>query len=124
VTVSSPSFFDEARKLVELVGPECPISRISGQAFAIPLTKFSRVPFGPQFMRAAPVRLQGRTIMNRSTLTTTALLGLAVGTALPQAGFAQAPVLPNGIYQLDLAKSKYSPGPSPKSNTLYFAGEG
>jgi len=33
-------------------------------------------------------------------------------------------LLPTGIFQLNLAKSKYSPGPPPKSQTLNFQGEG
>ena len=61
--------------------------------------------------------------MNRRTtlmLTSVTLLGLAIG--IPQTAFAQSdPLL--GIWQLNLAKSKYS-GPAPKSGTLYFQGEG
>jgi hypothetical protein len=52
----------------------------------------------------------GRKIMNRRTLTTMVLLGLAVATAFPQIACAQTdPFL--GTWQLNLAKSKYSPGP-------------
>ena len=52
--------------------------------------------------------------MNRRTFTTTALLGLAVATALPQAGLAQSnPWL--GMWKLNLAKSTYPPGQAPKS---------
>jgi hypothetical protein len=53
--------------------------------------------------------------MKRPTLTTIALLGLAVAfaTAFPQTGFAQNdPAI--GTWKLNLAKS----GPAPKSNTL------
>jgi hypothetical protein len=61
--------------------------------------------------------------MNRRTLTTMALLGLAVVTALPQIAFAQTdPFL--GTWQLNLAKSKYSPGPAPKSLTDNVQAEG
>ena len=61
--------------------------------------------------------MKRRTIL---TLTVITLLGLA---ALPQTGFAQsAPA--TGLWQLNLAKSKYSPGPSPKSGTIYVRGEG
>ena len=63
--------------------------------------------------------------MNRRALTTIALALLAVlfATALPRIGFAQSdPLL--GMWQLNLAKSKYSPGPSPKSGTIYVRGEG
>jgi hypothetical protein len=45
------------------------------------------------------------------------LLGVPVATVLPQIAFAQTdPFL--GTWQLDLAKSKYSPGPPPKSRTV------
>jgi len=55
-------------------------------------------------------------------LTGMTLLGLAM-VALPQVGFAQSdPWL--GTWQLNLAKSKYSPGPPPKSNTANIQGEG
>jgi hypothetical protein len=63
--------------------------------------------------------------MNRSTklvLTMTALLGLAVATALPQIGFAQSNMI--GTWKLNLAKSTYNPGPPPKSNTLNIQAEG
>jgi hypothetical protein len=49
-------------------------------------------------------------------------LGLAV-VALPRAGFAQSdPFI--GTWQLNLAKSKFSPGPGPKSATMNVQGEG
>jgi hypothetical protein len=53
----------------------------------------------------------------RSTLMLTGItLGLAVA-AFPQVSFAQSdPFM--GTWQLSLAKSKYSPGPSPKSSTV------
>jgi hypothetical protein len=57
------------------------------------------------------------------TLTTIALLGLAVATVLPQIAFAQTdPFL--GTWQLNLAKSKYTPGPPPKSLTVNIQAEG
>jgi hypothetical protein len=63
----------------------------------------------------------------RSTLnlTTIALLGLAAlfATALPQIGFAQSDPL-IGTWKLNLAKSTYSPGPPPKSQTATFQAEG
>jgi hypothetical protein len=66
---------------------------------------------------------KGRNIMNRRTmLTGMTLLGLAIAT-LPQHGFAQSN-LDNGLWQLNVAKSKFSPGPPPKSTTLYIQGEG
>src|SRR3989442_70870 len=67
--------------------------------------------------------LIGRNIMNRRTFTTTALLGLAVATALPQAGLAQSnPLI--GTWKLNLAKSKYSPGPPPRSGTSIWEAVG
>jgi hypothetical protein len=53
----------------------------------------------------------------RSTLMLTGItLGLAVA-AFPQVSFAQSDPFV-GTWQLSLAKSKYSPGPSPKSSTV------
>jgi hypothetical protein len=50
------------------------------------------------------------------------LLGLAIG-GFPQIGFAQTdPLL--GLWQLNLAKSKFSPAPPYKSLTAYWQGEG
>jgi hypothetical protein len=50
------------------------------------------------------------------------LLSLAIG-GFPQVGFAQTdPLL--GLWQLNLAKSKFSPAPPYKSMTAYFQGEG
>ena len=62
--------------------------------------------------------------MRRTTLTLTgmALLGLAI-VALPQPSFAQSDPLA-GLWQLNLAKSKYTPGPPPRSQTVYIQGEG
>jgi hypothetical protein len=59
------------------------------------------------------------------TLTTIALLGLAVlfTTALPQIGFAQSDPL-IGTWKPNLAKSTYSPGPPPRSQTASFQAEG
>jgi hypothetical protein len=64
-------------------------------------------------------------IMTRRTtfmLTSMALLGLAVA-ALPQAGLAQSdPGI--GTWKLNLAKSTYSPGPPPRSQTITTQAEG
>jgi len=49
-------------------------------------------------------------------------LGLAIA-AWPQAGVAQSDFL-SGLWQINVAKSKYDPGPPPKSQTVYFQGEG
>jgi hypothetical protein len=50
------------------------------------------------------------------------LLSLAIG-GFPQIGFAQTdPLL--GLWQLNIAKSKFSPAPPYKSMTTYFQGEG
>ena len=64
--------------------------------------------------------------MNRRTtltLTGMALMGLAFG-ALPQLASGQQSDPFVGLWQLNLAKSKYTPGPAPKSQTLYVQGEG
>jgi len=63
--------------------------------------------------------------MNRRVLTTMMLRFLAVlfAAALPQSGFAQSNPLV-GTWKLNLAKSKFSPGPSPRSSTLTFQAEG
>jgi hypothetical protein len=64
--------------------------------------------------------------MNRHTtfmLAGMTLLGLAIAALPPQVGFAQSdPWL--GTWQLNLAKSKYSPGPLPKSLTVTIQEEG
>jgi hypothetical protein len=58
--------------------------------------------------------------MNRgSILTLTAILAVALATALPQIGFAQSDSSA-GTWKLNLAKSKYSPGPPPRSSTLTY----
>jgi hypothetical protein len=56
--------------------------------------------------------------MNRRTFTTMAMLFSAVvfTTTLPQAGFAQSNPLV-GTWKINLEKSKYSPGPLPRSVT-------
>ena len=65
---------------------------------------------------------QGGTIMNRRTtfITGMALLGLAI--AVPQPVFAQSSPFV-GTWQLNLAKSKFSPGPA-VSGTLNLQTEG
>jgi hypothetical protein len=55
-------------------------------------------------------------------LTGMALVGLAMVT-LPQLGFTQSSPL-IGTWKLNLDKSKYSPGPPPRSNTLSWTQEG
>jgi hypothetical protein len=62
--------------------------------------------------------------MNRPTtimLFDITLLVLALA-ASPQVSFAQANVVPNGVFQLNVAKSKF-PGAPLKSQTLYFEGQ-
>jgi hypothetical protein len=55
--------------------------------------------------------------MNRRTFTIMAMLFSAVvSTTLPQASFAQSNPLV-GTWKLNLEKSKYNPGPLPKSLT-------
>ena len=61
--------------------------------------------------------------MNRRSFTTMALLGLAVATALPQAGLAQSnPLI--GTWKLNLEKSKFTPGTAPRSQTATFQQDG
>jgi len=66
-----------------------------------------------------------RNIMNRRT---TLILGLLFGaavfaTAAPQVGLAQSnPLI--GTWKINLAKSKFSPGPPPKTQTLTFEADG
>jgi hypothetical protein len=68
-------------------------------------------------------RKGGKSIMTRRTaLTGMSLLGLAIA-ASSQLGFAQGDPLA-GLWQLNLSKSRYNPGPAPKSLTVYFQGEG
>jgi hypothetical protein len=59
-------------------------------------------------------------------LTSMALLFLAavLTTAAPKIGLAQTKPLWVGTWKLNLAKSKFLPGPPPKSQTLTFTGEG
>jgi hypothetical protein len=62
--------------------------------------------------------------MNRRTtfmLVGTTILGLAA--ALPQPVFAQSELL-TGLWQINLTKSKFNPGPAPKSQTVNVQGEG
>jgi hypothetical protein len=64
--------------------------------------------------------------MNRRatlTLTSIALLFLAavLTTAVPEIGLAQTNL---GTWKLNLAKSAFSPGPAPRSQTLTFTGTG
>jgi hypothetical protein len=62
--------------------------------------------------------------MNRYTLTI-ALLSLVAATALAQVGFAQSnPSAMLGTWKLNLAKSTYSPGPGPRSQTVTFEADG
>ena len=56
--------------------------------------------------------------MNRRTFTMMAMLSLAVAftTTLPQVSFSQSsPQL--GTWKINLEKSKFSPGPAPKTST-------
>jgi hypothetical protein len=65
--------------------------------------------------------------MNRRTtlsLTTIALLSMAVATALPESGIGQTTNQPTGVWKLNLAKSTFSPGPAPRSQTLTYERDG
>jgi hypothetical protein len=61
--------------------------------------------------------------MNRRTSTIMVLPCLATATLLSQIAFAQTDPFV-GTWQLNLAKSKYIPGPSPKSQTVNVQAEG
>ena len=57
--------------------------------------------------------------MNRRDALFLVPVALASLLVPPQPGYAQTdPFL--GVWQLNVAKSKYSPGPPPKSQTMYF----
>jgi hypothetical protein len=63
--------------------------------------------------------------MNRRTtytLTAASFLALAIAT-FPEPTFAQSDPFA-GTWQLNIAKSKFSPGPPPRTQTLAFQGEG
>lgn len=61
--------------------------------------------------------------MNRRTTLILGLLAAVFATAAPQVGLAQSnPLI--GTWKLNLAKSKFSPGPPPKTQTLTFEGAG
>jgi hypothetical protein len=59
------------------------------------------------------------------TLTSMALLFLAalLATAVPKIGYAQSNLL-GATWKLNLAKSKFSPGPAPRSSTLTYEAVG
>lgn len=61
--------------------------------------------------------------MNRRTILVLGLLSAALATAPSQVGLTQSNLL-IGSWKLNLAKSKFSPGPPPKSQTLNFEGAG
>jgi hypothetical protein len=60
--------------------------------------------------------------MNRRTTLLLTSMSLML-VALPQTCFAQSDPF-TGLWQLSVAKSKYTPGPPPKSQTVYIQGEG
>ena len=49
---------------------------------------------------------------------------IAIAMALASSGLAQGPDPRIGTWKLDVAKSKYSPGPAPKSGTVTFSAAG
>jgi len=59
----------------------------------------------------------------RSILSLSAIAVLGLAAALPQVGFAQSDPL-TGRWSLNLAKSKYSPGPPPRSTTAIWEAVG
>jgi hypothetical protein len=85
-----------------------------------PSPNFNPASACERFRTSIPV---ARNIMNLQTvLTATTLLGLA--TTAPQAAFAQSSEWLIGTWKTNLAKSTYSPGPPPRSQTLTFETEG
>jgi len=64
-----------------------------------------------------------RNIMNRRTILIAGFSAALFNMAAPQVGLAQtSPLI--GKWKLNLDKSKFSPGPPPKSQTLNFEGAG
>jgi len=61
--------------------------------------------------------------MNRRTIFLLGLLSAALATAPSQVGLTQSNLLV-GRWKLNLEKSKFTPGPPPKSQTLNFEGVG
>jgi hypothetical protein len=62
-------------------------------------------------------------IMNRRAVLIAAFSAAVFAAAAAQVGLAQtSPLI--GVWKLNLDKSKFSPGPSPKSQTLNFEGAG
>jgi hypothetical protein len=61
--------------------------------------------------------------MTRSAFMLATVTFFGVATALPRVGFAQTDLF-LGTWQFNLAKSKYSPGPPPKSQTVNVQAEG
>src|SRR6476646_8738817 len=70
-------------------------------------------------------RIQERCRMNRRSITVLlAVLIALAGFALNVAVRAQAPAQLFGTWKLNPAKSKYSPGPAPKSMTVTYSPAG
>lgn len=61
--------------------------------------------------------------MNRRTMLIAGFSAAVFATAAPQVALAQTSPL-MGVWKLNLDKSKFSPGPPPKSQTLNFEGAG
>ena len=65
------------------------------------------------------MKLASLSTIDARRVVTSILIAFFLAAALPQIGFAQSdPVI--GTWKLNLAKSKYSPGPLPKSSTLHY----
>jgi hypothetical protein len=71
-------------------------------------------------IRASNVRTLEEDRMSQRTTIMLASMAL-LGLAMPQSGLAQTNVVPSGIFQLNIAKSKF-PGAPVKSQTVYFDG--
>src|SRR5262249_25719039 len=66
-----------------------------------------------------------RTALSLTTMALLSMEGVVLKTAFPQIAFAQT-YQPSGTWKLNLAKSNFSPGPPPRSQTLTYetAGQG
>jgi hypothetical protein len=63
-------------------------------------------------------------MQNRGVAVVRALLALLIAVALGSSTLAQAPKALEGTWKLNAAKSKFSPGPAPKSMTITYSAAG
>ena len=62
--------------------------------------------------------------LNHAKFVRAVVVGGALVVALGAAGTAQTPAPGMGTWKLNVAKSKFSPGPAPKSTTVTFSAAG